>query len=363
MGRNEITIRWIFLLGLIFSLFGCASLFRRTKDPYHESFYEKTRLIMMDEEKKIYRELPDSSSRKAFIEKFWRIRDPDLTTEENENKIEFENRIAFANEWFGNWKTFAGRSMGEGKEKDRGWKTARGRVYIILGPPTMVNYGLGWGPMRLYNDNSSPYETWYYHQYELYVYFHKNIPEFWKRDHAYEKDRGEPYVREWDYDLMPDTLLVYAMEDAKLSMINADYRGDFIRSFRLKAQYTDDSLILTIPTDRILFEERQGRLYAQFDLKITVYKDSRKIDEWDQIMGSHYSEDEILNLKEIVVKIPYPVVDTGRYLFDLVVTDLNSMYGAKYRAVIKKRIQPRSRPSSQPKCSTLMLSQLLVPRP
>ena len=344
MSKKNTFFRIFILHCLIYSLCSCISLSRRTKDPYYESFYEKTRLIMMDEEKKIYKALPDAASREEFIEKFWTMRDPDPTTEENENKIEFENRITFANEWFGNWKTFAGRSMGEGKEKDRGWKTARGRVYIILGPPSMVSYGLGWGPLRLYNDNSSPYEKWYYHQYELYVYVYKNVPEFWKRDHADEKDRGEPYVREWDYDLRPDTLLVYAMEDAKLSLINTDYRGEFIRSFRLKAQYADDSLILTIPTDRVLFEERQGRLYAQLDLKITVYKDSKKIDEFDQTKESHYSEDEILNLEEIVVKIPYPVAKTGSYLFDLVVTDLNSMYGAKYRAVIKKEFSREANP-------------------
>lgn len=340
MNENNTFARIFSLFCLTSSLLGCSSLSPRTKDPYYESFYEKTRLIMRDEEKKIYKSLPDAASRQEFIEEFWRIRDPDPTTEENENKIEFENRIAFANEWFGNWKTFAGRSIGEGKEKDRGWKTARGRVYIILGPPSMVNYDLGWGPMRLYNDNSSPHEVWYYHQYELYVYFYKNIPEFWKRDHADEKDRGEPYIREWDYELMPDTLLLYAMEDAKANLIHPDYRSEFIRSLRLKAQYTDDAIILMIPTDRVLFEEREGLLHVQLALKITVYEDHKKIDEINQIKVSQYSEDEILNLEEILVQIPYPVTDKGNYLFDLVVMDLNSVYGAKYRAVIKKQFIP-----------------------
>ncbi len=336
MGNDKKHTRLIFLFILAYSLLGCTSLSRRTKDPYYESFYEKTRLIMMDEEKKIYRSLPNAASREEFIGEFWRMRDPDSTTEENENKIEFENRIAFANEWFGNWKTFAGRSMGEGKEKDRGWKTARGRVYIILGPPSLVNYGLGWGPMRLYNDDSSAFELWYYPQYELYVYFYKNVPEIWKRDHAYEKDRGEPYLREWDYELMPDSLLVYAMEDAKANLIHPDYRGEFIRSLRLKAQYVKDALILAIPIDRVLFEEKEGSLFVQLNLKTTVYKDNEKIEEFDRTEVAPYSEEEILNLREIIVKIPYPVAKKANYLFNLVVTDLNSPYRTKYRAVIKK---------------------------
>ena len=95
----------ILFAGILICKAGCVSLFRNSKDPYFESFYEKTRLIMVDEEKKIYKSLPDSASRREFIREFWKIRDPDPSTEENENKIEFERRIAFANEWFGYWKT------------------------------------------------------------------------------------------------------------------------------------------------------------------------------------------------------------------------------------------------------------------
>jgi GWxTD domain-containing protein len=349
MIKNDIFVRMFFLVCLIYSLCGCFSLAHRTKDPYYESFYEKTRLLMTDEEKKIYQALPDAAARREFIEEFWKMRDPDPSTEENENKIEFENRIAFANEWFGNWKTFAGRSMGEGREKDRGWKTARGRVYIVLGPPSMVNYDVGWSPMRLYNDNRSSSETWYYRQYELYVSFYKNIPESWRRDHDGEKDKGEPYIREWDYELWPNTLLVYAMEDAKLNLINTEYRGDFIRAFHLKAEYDEGFLILRIPIDRVLFEERDGRLHSHLALKTTVYKNHKKIDADDEKKTYSFGEDEVLDMNEIVIKIPYPVTKRGNYLFDLVVTDLNSVYGAKYRAVIKKAIAAKRSSHQSPR--------------
>jgi len=338
MSKKNTFFRIFILHCLIYSLCSCISLSRRTKDPYYESFYEKTRLIMMDEEKKIYKALPDAASREEFIEKFWTMRDPDPTTEENENKIEFENRITFANEWFGNWKTFAGRSMGEGKEKDRGWKTARGRIYIILGPPSMVSYGLGWGPLRLYNDNSSPSETWYYRQYELYVYFYKNIPEFWSRDHTGEKDKGEPYVREWDYELMPSTLLLYVMEDAKLNLIHSDYRGDFFKVVHVRATYQEGFFILKIPMERVTFEEKEGRLYAFYSLKIKVYKNNEKIDEVNETITCSFLEEEALERKEIVLEVPYKTPGKGDYLFDLILTDLESMYGAKYRTIIKKKI-------------------------
>jgi len=66
-------------------------------NPFYESFFEKTSLIMTDEEIKIYKCIPDKESKEEFIREFWQIRDPDLDTEENENKIEFERRIEYAN--------------------------------------------------------------------------------------------------------------------------------------------------------------------------------------------------------------------------------------------------------------------------
>lgn len=98
--------RSFFLFVLILVQAGCLSLAPGSKDLYYKSFYDKTRLIMTEEEKRIYGSLPDDASKRDFIEEFWEMRDPDPTTDENENKIAFEDRIAFANEWFGNWRAF-----------------------------------------------------------------------------------------------------------------------------------------------------------------------------------------------------------------------------------------------------------------
>ncbi len=146
----------------------------------------------------------------------------------------------------------------------------------------------------------------------------------------------EPYVRDWDYEVSPSTLLIYAMEDAKLNMINPEYREAFIKTFQLKADYDEDFIILDIPVDRILFEEREGRLHSDLDVKITVYRDHKKIDSITLKKTCSFSESEILAVNEISVKIPYRAKKKGYYLFDLVITDLNSLYEAKYRAVIKR---------------------------
>jgi hypothetical protein len=71
----------------------CRTLIDMEKDPFYESFYEKASLIMTKEEIEIYKRLPDRKSREEFKEEFWRIRDPDTSTAENENKTEFESRV------------------------------------------------------------------------------------------------------------------------------------------------------------------------------------------------------------------------------------------------------------------------------
>ncbi|MGQ9470183.1 MAG: GWxTD domain-containing protein, partial [Candidatus Aminicenantales bacterium] len=60
-----------------------------------------------------------------FIENFWKKRDPNPATPENEFKIAYYRRIAFANKFFGT----AGIP---------GWRTDRGRIFILLGAPNEV---------------------------------------------------------------------------------------------------------------------------------------------------------------------------------------------------------------------------------
>lgn len=91
-------------------------------DPENAEFLSKVRYIITAKERKIFLELPDSD-KENFKEEFWKRRDPDPGTEENEFKMEYFNRVEKANELF----------ISEGKP---GWLTDRGRIYILFGPPT-----------------------------------------------------------------------------------------------------------------------------------------------------------------------------------------------------------------------------------
>jgi GWxTD domain-containing protein len=82
--------------------------------------------IITPKEKDVFLRLESDRDRNLFIEAFWKQRDPDPATEENEFRKEHYSRIQHANQFFG--KDAPGP----------GWKSDMGRVYIILGPPKSV---------------------------------------------------------------------------------------------------------------------------------------------------------------------------------------------------------------------------------
>jgi len=82
--------------------------------------------IISPEEKEVFKKLPNEVERGKFIENFWRIRDPNPATPKNEFKIEYYKRIALANKFLGS-------------SAIPGWRTDRGRIYILLGPPNEIH--------------------------------------------------------------------------------------------------------------------------------------------------------------------------------------------------------------------------------
>jgi GWxTD domain-containing protein len=82
---------------------------------------EDVRWIITDEERKTFMALKTDEEREQFIEQFWLRRDPDPDTDVNEYREEYYQRIAYSNEHF--------------TSGIPGWKTDRGRMYIMFGPP------------------------------------------------------------------------------------------------------------------------------------------------------------------------------------------------------------------------------------
>ncbi|NOR11672.1 MAG: GWxTD domain-containing protein, partial [Candidatus Aminicenantes bacterium] len=82
---------------------------------------EEVGYIISPREKEVFQKLQSDREREFFMEAFWKQRDPTPGTPENEFKTEHYRRIQYANHTYG-------RSTVK-----PGWKTDRGRIYIILG--------------------------------------------------------------------------------------------------------------------------------------------------------------------------------------------------------------------------------------
>lgn len=297
--------KYLILTGVLFALLtACSSLSRSLQktDPYYESFYEKASLIMTKFEKQVYRFLPSPKARREFIEDFWKRRDPTPDTPENENKIEFERRIAFANKWFH-----------EGRIR-RGWDTARGRILLQLGFPDRRYKD--YLQSSLYSSRRIPIEQWYYIYEDLALMF------------IDEKDNG--------------VYSLYQPPPGLLSAIdNTIARYDLVRlnktkqNLRFKTNYKDGLISIKIPTDNIFFVEKEGQMTAKFQIEIRVNLNYLAKETIKRTKLLAKPKNEILNMKYYTLEIPYTMNEKGQYNFDILIEDVFNQ--SKYRMVVSKK--------------------------
>jgi GWxTD domain-containing protein len=121
---------------------------------YRKWLDEDVRWIITDQERSAFMQLSNDEERDQFIEAFWQRRDPTPDTEENEYKEEHYRRIAYANEHYA-----AGIP---------GWKSDRGRIYIVFGPADEIESHPSGGSYQRPQDEGGgetstfPFEQWRY---------------------------------------------------------------------------------------------------------------------------------------------------------------------------------------------------------
>jgi GWxTD domain-containing protein len=126
----------------------------KLKSVYKRWIDEDVRWIITDEERKVFNNLKNDDEREQFIEQFWFRRDPDPDTDVNEYREEYYQRIAYANEHY--------------TSGIPGWKTDRGRIYIMFGKPDEIESHPSGGsydrPAWEGGGTTStyPFETWWY---------------------------------------------------------------------------------------------------------------------------------------------------------------------------------------------------------
>jgi GWxTD domain-containing protein len=100
------------------------ALKKELESPYKKWLNEDVAYIITDEERAAFKRLSTDEEREQFIEQFWLRRDPTPDTVENEYKEEHYRRIAYSNDHYASGIP--------------GWKTDRGRIYIMYGPPDEI---------------------------------------------------------------------------------------------------------------------------------------------------------------------------------------------------------------------------------
>jgi GWxTD domain-containing protein len=129
------------LLGLVFPLVKAApqeseklskaekrrqkAIQRELETPYKKWLEEEVPYIITSEERAAFKKLTTDDEREQFIEAFWERRNPNPGSPENEFKEEYYRRIAYANEHYASGIP--------------GWRTDRGRIYIMYGPADEVD--------------------------------------------------------------------------------------------------------------------------------------------------------------------------------------------------------------------------------
>ncbi|HTQ86505.1 MAG TPA: GWxTD domain-containing protein [Candidatus Solibacter sp.] len=129
-------------------------LLKELDTPYRKWLDEDVLYIITDDEKKAFLHLSTNEEREQFIEQFWQRRNPDRESPDNTFKEEHYRRIAYADEHYASGIP--------------GWRTDRGRTYIIWGPPDSVESHPSGGsydrpPEQGGGETSTyPFEIWNY---------------------------------------------------------------------------------------------------------------------------------------------------------------------------------------------------------
>ena len=156
---------WLLLTGLI--LVATPVLAQPEQDPQNKprkvksepdkafkQWLEEVGPILTDQERRGWDKLLTNEEREQFIATFWRLRDPDPDTEENEYREAYFERLAYVNEHF--------------TSGIPGYKTDRGKIYLKYGKPDDIESHPSGGSYQMasYEGGGStstyPFERWWY---------------------------------------------------------------------------------------------------------------------------------------------------------------------------------------------------------
>jgi GWxTD domain-containing protein len=253
-------------------------------DPVNKDWLSRVRYIITKEEQHTFLELPDEE-KEQFKEDFWKRRDPDPNTEENEFQLEYFNRMDRADELF----------ISEGKP---GWMTDRGRIFILFGPPLdRITYPMG------YNASSRCQEVWYYGDFP--VVFVDNTCTGAYRLVTYDLSSIRSLNLMYMHEL--NRAQASAQQTIRGRVEKIDFDWDVDKTVDTPERI-EGTLLVKIPYSNIWFTEEGSKLVTTLDLRLEL-KDSEDSIVWEYENSYRVETDEGdlegLKGKEYEIQIPF----------------------------------------------------------
>jgi len=302
-------------MSFVFAFFDSCQVSQAEKnlDPESSEFMSQVRYIITPGEYDQFINLP-AQEREKFMENFWKRRDPDPETEENEFKEAYLERLAGAREIFS-------------RGAKGGYLTDRGMIYVLFGPPDYVYHSRA----SIYDQGQGIREQWYY--YLLLDKYHDIVINFIDRmgsssltgpqgfsSGIFELDRGGPSVLPF-------------IQEAKESFL-APGQKDNLSKYHIRIKKLEKegdsvklSILIQVPYKNIWFSKAEDKMKATFSVKAKILDNSNnKTWEHEQDYFLTVTEKEIEELlkvrKEYVIEIP-AALEPGKYSLHISITDSN----------------------------------------
>lgn len=272
------------IAGLMWSTGACHYYqLERRLDTENRDWLNKMRYIITSKERKMFLDIP-AEEREAFKEEFWEKRDPDPNTEENEFRMEYENRIERADELF----------VTEGRP---GWMTDRGRIFILFGPPMdRLTYPQSYSGVCQ--------EVWYYGQFPVVF--------------VDEACTGHYDLVTYNLTAMRQMNLTY-MHELGQAQANAQQtirRQSDMFNFEWKAKAglvngarVEGMVSIQVPLANVWFTEEEGEMSTVIDLLLEVKDvDDTLIWSFEQSYDVKISEEELEKNRGVTYDIEVPLL-------------------------------------------------------
>jgi GWxTD domain-containing protein len=303
----------VFLMSLVSCFFNSCQVKQIEKnfDPQSSEFISIARYIMTSEEHEQFNALP-VEKREEFIEEFWKRRDPDPETEENEFKEAYLARLAEAHDIF---------SKGAAA-----YLTDRGMIYVLFGPPDYVYHS----KVGIYDRGQKVREQWMY--YLLLDKYHNVEINFIDRFGSSSFSGPLSFSNgRFELDRTGSSVLPL-IQEAKESFLEHGPKEKLFK-YRLRVKKLDKQgdnvkllIQIRIPYKNIWFSKVEDKMEVTFSVNAEILDAAKnKIWEHEQDYTLTISEKEVEELKvkkEYIIEIP-TTLSKGKYSLHISITDNN----------------------------------------